>query len=689
VTPITGAPATTFSAGADVRVAGRAENGATTIPLAVGSAFQPGDLVRAQGPTGAPQTAVVQQADSIGAGAMLTLSSALSGSVNGLQFAARVVALPAAITATGTSGGKTTVAPAGLTYVGGDPGLAQTDLVRLVTEHGIEAPWTGSVSAFLFPVALASAPKMAQVYAKVSVTPWREDVAIEIPTTATAADVTSILEARFPFIPPGAKLRLTKAAGGQNFTRGSTGTWTTEGGVGNAPGSYTSAAMVLDTAQGLDATKGLLVQGPVAPRAGDYVDIGTVGKARIKDVTQDPGMAANAWRLTFDANFTANPTGASWGLFSWQPTTFETLRFSLTAVNAPATGPAVTESFTGLSLNQAHPRYYLADGVINGRSTLIRVTDRLAATALSSTDSLPRTANQVRTGSAGTLDVGRFRAGFEALERTTEPMLVAGPDALTLGDDMSRSAALNAMIVHCEEHRQFAVVDLPDEPDDEQLLDWRLLHLDSTHAAGYAPFLRMLTLRPDAIEQTVDVPPSGFVMGVYARTDNDRGVWKAPANEQVRGIVDLAVPYTQRRQDLLNPKGVNLIRSFPGRGMRIWGARNLTDDTTWRYVNVRRLFLFLESSIELGTQWVVFEPNEATTWLRVRVSVENFVNQIWRAGGLAGATPEQAYRVRCGLGQTMTETDVELGLLVIEVAVAPVYPAEFVVFRISHKRLTE
>jgi phage tail sheath protein FI len=131
------------------------------------------------------------------------------------------------------------------------------------------------------------------------------------------------------------------------------------------------------------------------------------------------------------------------------------------------------------------------------------------------------------------------------------------------------------------------------------------------------------------------------------------------------------------------------LRAFPGRGTRIWGARNLTDDTQWRYVNVRRLFLMLENSIDAGTQWVVFEPNDANTWLRVRVSVENFLNGIWRAGGLLGATPDQAYRVRVGLGQTMTETDIELGLLIVEVAAAPVRPAEFVVFRISQKRLTE
>jgi phage tail sheath protein FI len=157
----------------------------------------------------------------------------------------------------------------------------------------------------------------------------------------------------------------------------------------------------------------------------------------------------------------------------------------------------------------------------------------------------------------------------------------------------------------------------------------------------------------------------------------------------MNGIFGLAVDYSQRRQDLLNPSGVNLIRKFPGRGRRIWGARNATDDTTWRYVNVRRLFNFVESSVERGTQWVVFEPNTANTWLRVRVTVENFLNQLWRAGALAGTSPEEAYRVRVGLGETMNESDIQLGLIVTEVAIAPAYPAEFVVFRFSHKRLSE
>jgi phage tail sheath protein FI len=174
-----------------------------------------------------------------------------------------------------------------------------------------------------------------------------------------------------------------------------------------------------------------------------------------------------------------------------------------------------------------------------------------------------------------------------------------------------------------------------------------------------------------------------------ARTDRERGVHKAPGNERVSGIVGLSQAYTEARQDLLNPGGVNLIRAFPGRGMRIWGARNATDDAQWRYVSVRRLFNLIEVSTERATQWVVFEPNTATTWLRVKASVEGFLDQLWRAGALAGASPEEAYRVRVGLGQTMTETDIDLGLIITEVAVAPAKPAEFVIFRFSHKRLTD
>jgi phage tail sheath protein FI len=267
--------------------------------------------------------------------------------------------------------------------------------------------------------------------------------------------------------------------------------------------------------------------------------------------------------------------------------------------------------------------------------------------------------------------------------------MVICPDLVTFDDPLLRADLVGQIVTHCENFRRFAIIDAPDEDNDIALLTWRNTTVASTHAAVFAPYLKIITMNPDSIDRFTTVPPSGFVAGVFARTDRLRGVHKAPGNEAVTGIVGLSQTYTQRRQDLLNPGGVNLIRAFPGRGMRLWGARNATDDTKWRYINVRRLFNMIETSVDQATQWVVFEPNTAPTWIRIKVSVENFLEQQWRAGALAGTKPEEAYRVRVGLGETMTETDIDLGLVITEVAVAPAKPAEFVVFRFSHKRLSE
>jgi phage tail sheath protein FI len=267
--------------------------------------------------------------------------------------------------------------------------------------------------------------------------------------------------------------------------------------------------------------------------------------------------------------------------------------------------------------------------------------------------------------------------------------MVICPDILTLEDPLLQVDVIGAMIGHCERFRRYALVDAPNYADDQELVKWRNAAVDSTYAGVFAPHLKIVNLDPDAVDRYRIVPPSGFIAGVFARTDQQRGVHKAPGNERVRGIVGLSQAYTTGRQDLLNPVAVNLVRIFPGRGTRLWGARNATDDVTWRYVNVRRLFNAIETSIERGTQWVVFEPNTTTTWLRVKVSIENFLDQQWRAGALAGTTAAEAFRVRVGLAQTRTETDLALGLIVIEVAIAPAKPAEFVVFRFSHKRLTE
>jgi phage tail sheath protein FI len=185
------------------------------------------------------------------------------------------------------------------------------------------------------------------------------------------------------------------------------------------------------------------------------------------------------------------------------------------------------------------------------------------------------------------------------------------------------------------------------------------------------------------------------VAGIYARTDIERGVHKAPANEVVRGIItrDLSnnrkpLRYTLSKgeHDILNPRGVNVIRDFRAdrRGIRVWGARTMSSDAMWKYVNVRRLFLFVEESIDEGTQWVVFEPNDEMTWSAVRRSVGNFLIRVWRSGALMGATAEEAFFVKCDR-TTMTQDDIDNGRLVCLIGIAPVKPAEFVIFRISQK----
>lgn len=191
--------------------------------------------------------------------------------------------------------------------------------------------------------------------------------------------------------------------------------------------------------------------------------------------------------------------------------------------------------------------------------------------------------------------------------------------------------------------------------------------------------------RPGATngERFITVPPCGHVAGVWARTDGTRGVWKAPVNETVRGIARLETEVTAGEQDLLNPESINCIRPFGSYGMRIWGARTLSKtDPSWRYINVRRLFIFLEESIKRGTQWVIFEPNDQDLWERVKRNVSSFLRGLWMQGALVGATPEQAFFVLCDESNNPKNT-VKEGKLFIDVGVAPSTPAEFVTFRIS------
>jgi phage tail sheath protein FI len=180
----------------------------------------------------------------------------------------------------------------------------------------------------------------------------------------------------------------------------------------------------------------------------------------------------------------------------------------------------------------------------------------------------------------------------------------------------------------------------------------------------------------------VQLPPSGFVCGILARVDIARGVWKAPANETVIDAVDLQAAIDSHDQERLNPQGINCIRSFPSRGILLWGARTTSSDPEWKYVNVRRYFMYLEQSIRDGLQWVEFEPNGEPLWSAVRQTITNFLLNNWRSGALMGIKPEEGFYVRCDRS-SMTQSDIDNGRLIVEIGVAAVRPAGFVIFRIG------
>lgn len=239
-----------------------------------------------------------------------------------------------------------------------------------------------------------------------------------------------------------------------------------------------------------------------------------------------------------------------------------------------------------------------------------------------------------------------------------------------------------SLIAHCENlASRFAILDIPrDKRTVNDVLEYRNF-FDSQYAALYHPWVKVFD---PLVKNAVAIPPSGSVAGIYARSDIARGVFKAPANEVVSACVGLDCPYTTGEQDILNPKGVNLIRSFPGQGIRVWGARTCSSNALWRYVNVRRLFIFIEETIKASTNWVVFEPNDQTLWLRVQRTISVFLTTQWRIGALAGAAESEAFFVDVG-PNTMTKDDIDNGRLICIIGIAPVKPAEFVIFRITQK----
>ena len=236
-----------------------------------------------------------------------------------------------------------------------------------------------------------------------------------------------------------------------------------------------------------------------------------------------------------------------------------------------------------------------------------------------------------------------------------------------------------ALVAHCENTKsRFAVLDMPkDQYKTEDLINYRGI-IDSTYAAMYHPWIQVFDRGSN---KTDFVPPSGAVMGVYSRTDIARGVHKAPANETIF-CSGLKVNYTKDEQDILNPEGINLIRMIPGEGIRIWGARTASSNSAFKYVNIRRLFIFVMESIKASTNWVVFEPNDNTLWQRVSLTITSFLDGLWRTGMLSGGSPGEAYFVEIG-PTTMSMDDIRNGRLICNIGIAPSRPAEFVIFRLT------
>ncbi len=276
------------------------------------------------------------------------------------------------------------------------------------------------------------------------------------------------------------------------------------------------------------------------------------------------------------------------------------------------------------------------------------------------------------------------KTGLMALEDIDDISIVAAPGSTyqVKGDDrydIHVRANLNLLIGHAERMRyRIAVLDSTNGLSIQEVRAQRA-KIDSKYAAFYYPWVRIA----DPITgKEADMPPSGFVAGIYARNDIERAVYKAPANEVVNGAIGFELTLNKAQQDVLNPEGINCFRFFEGRGYRLWGARTASSDPEWKYVNLRRYFIYLEHSVDRGTQWAVFEPNGERLWANIRRTVEDFLFNEWSMGALLGDKPEKAYFVKCDR-TTMTQNDLDNGRLVCQVGVAALRPAEYVIFRIG------
>lgn len=303
---------------------------------------------------------------------------------------------------------------------------------------------------------------------------------------------------------------------------------------------------------------------------------------------------------------------------------------------------------------------------------------RACIARISRADGLPATPTEF-TGSGS----GPSATGLAALGEVEDIAIVVAPGAGSLAAAEDCRVVRQSLLDHCEKHRyRFAILSGSPDLDADGIRQVRAEH-DSSQGALYFPWLVVqdptdTTGRPSELM----LAPDGALAGIYARTDSDRGVHQAPANVEVRGILRFSQSVDAQQQEVLNPEGINCLRSFAGRGHLVWGARTMSFDSEWRYVNVRRTMIYLEHSIDRGLQWVVFEPNQEQLWERVRQAIETFLQSAWKAGALLGSTPGEAFFVKCDR-TTMTKADLDHGRLVGLIGMAPSHPAEFTVLGFS------
>jgi uncharacterized protein len=397
--------------------------------------------------------------------------------------------------------------------------------------------------------------------------------------------------------------------------------------------------------------------------------------------------------------------------------TIKLVEFSLTVDLLAAGRVTQTETFHPLNVNPATANYIAnivglvpASGRGSGMSNLIRVklsgvpdfaahapylsaANATAGTPVGGTDGISALTltsfNALFNDSSLDADDPAARGGIYAFKNIRGMLMIAMPG-------MTDPEAQADLLALCQNDRyKFAVLD---PAGTGTVNDWHIIDAspnnviaqrgsyDSEYGALYYPWLEIEDPQPTNpnVIGYVNLPPSGHMMGIYARSDINRGVFKAPANEVVNGIVGFSHHVDSGTQDILNPLGINALRDFTGenRGLRVWGARTVSSDPEWKYINIRRLFQYIEASIEYGTQWVVFEPNNELLWARVRQSVSDFLTDTWRSGALMGTKASEAFYVLCDR-TTMTQSDIENGRLIVEIGIAPTFPAEFVIFRIS------